>query len=245
MNVDELLDEVRLRFGDTGMERVAGCLKILAGKQRPTFLHPDQEATRIFFPGISARPWHDASALPWVAEVESRWTEVRDELAALRAANVAFYPYEDRYTGDLGWPGWDTWQVYRRGTFSDAALASCPRTVDVLGVSHHGLREAMFASLAPGAHVLPHSGGVNAVLTVHLALVVPDGCGLRVGGEARAWEPGRVWVFDDSFIHEAWNSSASTRVVLIWDIWHPELTRAEIDAMTYLFPRLEAFLTAR
>jgi aspartyl/asparaginyl beta-hydroxylase (cupin superfamily) len=242
--VRELLDDVHARFGTDGMERVDECVEILGGSRRPHFLHPEQEATRIFFPGISAKPWHDAESFPWTGEVERRWTEVRAELDALRARNVAFYPYEDRYTGDLGWPGWDTWQIYRRGEYTDAARAACPRTIDVLRSGRHGLREGMFASLAPGAHVEPHTGGVNAVLTVHLPLVVPPGCSMRVAGETRGWEEGRVVVFDDSFIHETWNRGTSSRVVLIWDVWHPELTPLEIRAMTYLFPRIESFVTA-
>jgi hypothetical protein len=31
---------------------------------------------------------------------------------------------------------------------------------------------------------------------------------------------------------------------MIWDVWHPELTPVEIASMTYLFPRIEAFVTA-
>jgi len=244
MMLQMLLDDVRARFGAGGMERVEECLEILAGSRRPTYLHLDQEATRIFFPGISAKPWHDPASFSWIPQVESRWMEVRAELDALKARSVAFYPYEDRYTGDLGWPGWDTWQIYRRGQFTEAARTLCPETIDVLRLGRHGLREGMFASLAPGAHVMPHTGGVNAVLTAHLPLVVPDGCTMRVGDETRGWEEGRVLVFDDSFIHETWNRGTSSRVVMIWDVWHPELTPVEIASMTYLFPRIEAFVTA-
>lgn len=244
MILQQQLDYLNDRFGTDGLERVHECLEILAGSRRPKHLHPEQEATRIFFPGISAKPWHDARDFHWVPEVERRWMDVREEVDGLRARRVRFHPYEDRYTGDVGWPGWDTWRLYRAGTYTDAARAACPRTIDVLETGRHGLREGMFASLAPGAHVQPHTGGVNVVLTVHLPLVVPPGCAMRVADETRPWEEGRVAIFDDSFIHETWNQGPSSRLILIWDVWHPELSNVEIEAMTYLFPWIESFVTA-
>lgn len=42
-------------------------------------------------------------------------------------------------------------------------------------------------------------------------------------------------MFDDTIEHEAWNDSGKLRVVLIFDICHPQLTslkRAMITAMT-------------
>jgi aspartyl/asparaginyl beta-hydroxylase (cupin superfamily) len=244
MNIDAIIRDVHERFGSEGLERVDECLLTLAGRRAPRYLHPEQEATRIFFPGISARPWHEPASFPWASRVEARWQEVRSEFERLREQNVTFYPYEDQYTRDVGWPGWNTWHLYRGGVVTEAARGLCPRTVESLELSAHGLREGLFSVLKPGAHLRPHTGGVNLVLTVHLPLVVPEGCGLRVGGETRVWEEGRLFVFDDSFIHEAWNRGGAQRVVLIWDVWHPDFTGKEIAALVYLFPRLRAFLDA-
>ncbi len=75
----------------------------------------------------------------------------------------------------------------------------------------------------------------NARLVTHLPLIIPPGCGFRVGNQSRQWVPGQAWVFDDTIEHEAWNDSEQLRVVLIFDIWHPELTAVErrmITAMT-------------
>ena len=59
---------------------------------------------------------------------------------------------------------------------------------------------------------------------MHLPLIVPPGCGFRVGSETREWVPGKAWVFDDTIEHEAWNLSDVPRGVLIFDIWNPFLT---------------------
>jgi aspartate beta-hydroxylase len=34
-------------------------------------------------------------------------------------------------------------------------------------------------------------------------------------------------MFDDTFKHEAWNRSSSTRIVLLMDCWNPHLTTVE------------------
>ena len=41
-------------------------------------------------------------------------------------------------------------------------------------------------------------------------------------------------IFDDSFEHEVWNEGNSSRLVLIVDIWHPDLTAEQKDTFTKL-----------
>lgn len=43
----------------------------------------------------------------------------------------------------------------------------------------------------------------------------------------RGWEEGKVFIFDDSFEHEVWHNGTEFRLVLIVDVWHPELTMLE------------------
>ena len=38
-------------------------------------------------------------------------------------------------------------------------------------------------------------------------------------------------MFDDTIEHEAWNDSDELRVVLIFDVWAPELSAVERDAV--------------
>jgi aspartyl/asparaginyl beta-hydroxylase (cupin superfamily) len=62
-----------------------------------------------------------------------------------------------------------------------------------------------------------------------------------VGNETREWLPGKAWVFDDTIEHEAWNRSDQLRVVLIFDIWHPQLSQAERNMITALAGAVTAF----
>ena len=95
---------------------------------------------------------------------------------------------------------------------------------------------ALFSATAPGTHITKHNGPTNKKLRVQLPLIVPegDGCRLRVGDETHVLREGEVFIFDDSFEHEAWCETETTRVVLIFDIWHPDLSDNEIRFLTFL-----------
>ena len=51
---------------------------------------------------------------------------------------------------------------------------------------------------------------------------------MRVATETVRWKEGEVIVFDDSFEHEVWNGSDETRIVLIIDFNHPDLSEEDI-----------------
>ena len=82
---------------------------------------------------------------------------------------------------------------------------------------------------------------ICSIFTEARVAVTPMDGALRVGGELHAWQEGRVVVFDDTYEHEAWNRSAKTRVVLIFDIWNPHLTQAEQAALTHVVESLGDF----
>jgi len=87
---------------------------------------------------------------------------------------------------------------------------------------------------------LPHPGAERAA-DLPLALIMPPGCGLRVGGERRVWAEGETLIFDDSIEHEAWNGSGQLRAVLLFDIWRPELVGKERRAVRAMFEAIDAY----
>ena len=72
-------------------------------------------------------------------------------------------------------------------------------------------------------------------------MIVPNGCGFKVGGETREWREGELLVFDDTVEHEAWNDSGCDRIILIFDVWRPELTAVERRAVTALFDTVDSY----
>ncbi|HVR90504.1 MAG TPA: aspartyl/asparaginyl beta-hydroxylase domain-containing protein [Novosphingobium sp.] len=224
--------------------RFAESLEILAGRKEIFVQRP----TGYYFPGLPAIQFFDTAPFDWVPAVEQATGTIRAELDGLLAGGAAgFRPYlhgdPDRARMDpenrlLDSPDWSALFLCESGVRDEAAIVACPRTWAAVQAPPWpriaNSPTVMFSLLRPGARIAPHTGMFNTRLVCHLPLIVPPGCGFRVGNEVREWEEGKLLVFDDSIEHEAWNDSDRDRVVLIFDIWRPDLTkqeRAEIDAL--------------
>ena len=111
----------------------------------------------------------------------------------------------------------------------DENCAKVPKTVDIIRkVVPRNYCHAFFSALTPGSHINAHNGPTNKKMRLHLPLVGVEGSRMRVGDEEIKPEAGKCFVFDDSFNHEAWHEGESTRIVLILDFWHPDLTDEEV-----------------
>jgi aspartate beta-hydroxylase len=135
---------------------------------------------------------------------------------------------------------WNAFHLNLGDRWVEDRCRRCPRTTEVMrAVPAARMRgtapEIMFSRLQAGGHIVPHFGLMNVRLTVHLGVIIPDHCSIRVGDESRGWQEGRVLLFDDSFEHEAWNRSERDRSVLIFEVWHPALHAAEIVAIEHFF----------
>ncbi|MGH8402521.1 MAG: aspartyl/asparaginyl beta-hydroxylase domain-containing protein, partial [Gammaproteobacteria bacterium] len=125
---------------------------------------------------------------------------------------------------------------YKGGERNESHCRQCPITaaaVEKLPLVHtpgHS-PEVFFSILKPGTHIPPHYGLANFKLAVHLPLIIPGDCAIRVGNETRTWTESQCLIFDDSFQHEAWNNSSKLRVVLILEVWNPQLSEEEQQAV--------------
>ena len=230
-----------LRGGAEG--RFAESLDILTGR-KPAYV---QRPRYYYFPGLASIPFHERAAFPFLDAVEAATGEIREELREVMAGGPAFEPYlrsdpgrpRREQAGMLDNPDWGAFYLWKDGELVPGNAARCPRTMRALEsvplcrVTNRS-PSVLFSLLRPGAHIPPHNGMVNTRLICHLPLIVPPGCEFRVGNESREWVEGKAWVFDDTIEHEAWNRSAETRVILLFEIWRPELSaeeRALVDAM--------------
>jgi aspartyl/asparaginyl beta-hydroxylase (cupin superfamily) len=143
-------------------------------------------------------------------------------------------------------PDWSAFYLIKNGHVVEENAARCPRTM--AAVSKAPLAETkdrtpsvLFSLLRPGAHIPPHHGFVNMRLICHLGLIVPEKCTFRVGNDVRDWQEGKAWVFDDTIEHEAWNASNQTRVILLFDVWRPELTEGERHQVAGMFEAIDAY----
>jgi aspartate beta-hydroxylase len=179
------------------------------------------------YPDLKARPWHDGDEFPIVGYLESNFPAIRAEILALEGKS--FHRESERIarTGD-----WDVAFLYERGRRHDEVCDACPVTTHGIE-AYPTIRTAAgliyVSRMRPMTHIAPHRGPTNLRLRCHLAISAPAGdCAIRVGDETRRWHEGKCLVFDDFLVHEAWNHTDEDRVVLIVDLWHPELTATEV-----------------
>jgi len=85
-----------------------------------------------------------------------------------------------------------------------------------------------FNVLDPKAKIKPHNGDTNAIIRCHLGLQIPfekTSCGLMVKQEIKHWDNGKVFGFEDAFIHEAWNNTNEIRIIFLFDILKPQFIK--------------------
>jgi aspartyl/asparaginyl beta-hydroxylase (cupin superfamily) len=225
-------------------------LEIMFGEKR-IYL---QQPTGYYFPRLPQVQFYERSDFPWLAGVEAAAEAMREEIEAVMDDESAFRPYlastnerpQTNVHGLVDNPDWSTFYLWENGGPVEANASRCPRTMKALEgapVPHITTRAPaiFFSRLRPGARIPPHHGMLNARLICHVPLIVPEGCGFRVGNETRAWKVGEALVFDDTIEHEAWNDSKEDRIVLIFDIWRPELTEEERRAVTAMFEAVDSY----
>lgn len=59
------------------------------------------------------------------------------------------------------------------------------------------------------------------------------------------WRPGEALIFDDAFEHSVWNDGDEERALLLFDLWHPDLTVDEITAVKAMFREVEGIKARR
>lgn len=229
--------------------RFTEALEILAGRAEVQL----QQPTSFYYPGLAQRAFFERDEFAWIAELEAKAPAIREELALLLEDEAALTPYVTAEQNRpakrhalLADPRWSAFHLYRGGLPISQNVARFPATMAALSalpIPHIAGRSPMvlFSVLRPGTHIPPHHGMINTRLICHLPLIVPPGCHLRVGNHKRAVEPDRMMIFDDTIEHEAWNGSDAVRVVLLFEIWRPDLDETERTALTTLYEAIGAY----
>lgn len=246
-------------YGRDELKRVVEALDIHLGLQAAPARDPRQQPKFFWMPSLPPTTFFDPQLFPWYDALEAQTAAIRDEaLARLREARglEPFLGALDKaieaefLSGDEHSRAWDAFFFFRHGTRFDDHHAACPRTsaaledVPLTRIRAHA-PEVLYSVLAPDSHITPHHGVTNTRVVTHLPLVVPEGdCALVVGGDTHRWRQGRCITFDDSMLHEAWNRSGETRVVMILDTWNPHLEEPERVALKDLVERIGDFNAA-
>ena len=241
---------------DAGLERSSQsqrfeqALSLLQGEREIYYQRP----RAFYFPELPQIQFYATQQFAWRNKLEQATEEICQELQAVMQQKSLLTPYihsEEQGVGAksnalLDDADWSAFFLVKDGEVNQENAQRCPKTMAALSdvpfprISGRGPM-VLFSVLRPGAHIKPHHGFLNTRLICHLPLIVPQNCAIRVGNETRTWQKGELMVFDDSIEHEAWNRSDQTRVVLIFDIWRPELTLEEQQQVSTLLAAIDSY----
>lgn len=240
-SVNRELKQVEATLDETELRRSRAFVELALGK-RKRFVN---ECHGLCYPFLPADEFFDDKHFPWFDQLSAATDAIRAELSELiKDPGEALRPYVrmESGIGENKWEelneslDWGAMFLWEYGEPNPAVIDRCPQTakaLEALPTTYIPGRapSAFFSLLKPHKRIPPHTGVTNTRAIVHLPLIVPDGCGFRVGGETRPWVEGRPFAFDDTIEHEAWNDSDELRAVLIFDVWNPHLTEREREVI--------------
>jgi aspartate beta-hydroxylase len=185
------------------------------------------------YPDIDNSRWYDPRHFSMCVALEENFAEIKREILALPSR--IFYPESEQVptSGE-----WTIFPLLVMAQENSANAALLPVTMDI-AVSHGAIQTitgAIFVSrLQPGTVIASHRGPTNTRIRCHLAIQIPSGdCGIEVGGERRTWHEGACLMLNDHLEHSVWNRTETARIVLVVDVWHPDLTEVEKTLLTGL-----------
>jgi aspartyl/asparaginyl beta-hydroxylase (cupin superfamily) len=243
------MDEFRKAHPQADIQRIDDAIWCQTHDRNFKYRHPEQQPHLFYVPDLEPIPVYSAEHAPWFGLLEDAWGDICDEfLTAQRSATDEQSPYLGAGAARLGedWAeiadslNWGSFHLYKQGEPNPTLIEMFPRTLEVLEqvpmvLTPTGPSELLFSVLQGEQRIPPHFGVANTDMTVHLPIVFPGDAAIRVIDEVYEWQPGKAWAFDDAFSHESWNNSAQPRVNLLFEAWHPHLSKYEQQAVMATF----------
>lgn len=190
--------------------------------------------------------YQDPTVTKIVQHLQSQAKEIRDEYLSASASLDSDYDESSRgehSDSSLHTGTWDWHSYLLQGRTQPDFCLQFPNTTRILGELQPDIFMGtpfgfcFFSKLAPESTIQAHTSPINFRLRVHLPLVVPsDGdVGIRVGPTKHKWITDQALVLDDSYEHEVWNHSKEERILLLVDIWHPDVRMQEREEIINMF----------
>eukprot|EP00026_Physarum_polycephalum_P013579 Phypoly_transcript_13996.p1 GENE.Phypoly_transcript_13996~~Phypoly_transcript_13996.p1 ORF type:complete len:294 (+),score=39.85 Phypoly_transcript_13996:109-990(+) len=258
VNVQQWLQDewqkIILASGRDGLERMQKMIDVLCGKEDIQFLTIGQHPYSFYLPGLEAKPWHDPKDFPFASILESHYEEIKKELLEVLHRNEEQTEFT-HYMGDgleddkgkmVKYGEWKVKYLYHNFERNEENCKLFPVTTRILDSLGAQILRGMvcFSAIKPGTHIIPHYGPSNMRLTSHLGIVGCQDVEIIVGNEKRFYENGKCVVFDDSFRHQVTHKGPDLRVTLMLDLWHPGMTKKEIDTFNYIMQKVMENLDA-
>ena len=173
---------------------------------------------------VPTTPYIPTSSMPELKLLEDNWEIIRDEalhLASLREIKAPELHNDIGFNSFFKY-GWKRFYLKWYDAKHPSAIALCPKTVALLN-QIPSVKAAMFAELPPGGQLNPHRDPFAGSLRYHLGLATPndDLCYIDVDGIRHSWRDGQGVIFDETYIHDAYNKTQQNRIILFCDVERP------------------------
>lgn len=175
--------------------------------------------------------------------LESNISYITDEFVVLKKNCLNFEKLRanSKYNHNNSYDNWKVYHLIEEGLRNEANLIHCPtvsKVLDSLNICACSLGYAYFSVLSANTTIEPHYGVTNVKLRIQIPLLNQSNinkCYITINNIDYHYEAGKVIIFDDSYLHSVRNDSNQDRVVLLIDIWHPDLSQHTIQALTNYF----------
>lgn len=171
---------------------------------------------------VPIRPFIEGKYYPELDLIEENWEVIRDEALALYASGHVDVgddlPASSFYKNGR-------WKSFYLKSFDNnipSAYELAPKTMALID-QIPTMNMALFAALMPGKELKKHHDPFAFTMRYSMGLSTPNSidCGLIVDGDDRIWRDGESFIFDETYMHSAYNDTDKVRLILMTDVARP------------------------
>lgn len=168
------------------------------------------------------QPFTDRKYFPELQLLEGEWEVIRDE--AKKLFDEGLIDVGDDLPGSSFYKN-GRWKSFYLKSFENeipSAYELAPKTMALID-QIPSMNMALFAALMPGKELKKHHDPFAFTFRYSLGLITPnsDQSGLIVDGNDYHWKDGESIIFDETYMHSAYNHSDQVRIVLMTDVARP------------------------
>jgi len=159
---------------------------------------------------------------PEIKVIEDNWRDIRDEALVLYEngyiATKDDLPASSFYKDNR----WTSFYLKNYDSDIPSAYELAPKTMALIN-QVPSMNLALFACLNPGKEIKNHHDPFAFTLRYSLGLSTPnsDQSGIFIDGEDYKWADGEAILFDETYLHNAYNHSDKPRIILMTDVDRP------------------------
>ncbi len=173
---------------------------------------------------VPKTPFLDVAAFPELKILRDNWQTIRSEAEYLYKEGyiTASENYDDIGFNSFFRRGWKRFYLKWYQDPLHSAQALCPKTVELIQ-KIPTINAAMFTLLPKNSYLFKHRDPYAGSLRYHLGLITPNSkdCCIYVDGNPYFWQDGQDVLFDETYVHNAENTTSQDRIILFCDVQRP------------------------